>query len=213
MNVFLKVLFGGILLCTLIFLTYVGVVAYSYHSVDVGKVRFEGFEDVDLDGFTVDSSIIVDNSAGWVPVTVESIEYELTMQSNGDRLGTGEIGRFTVPAGKQERVNMDVEASWGQSIQITPNLVTDKPTYVDMEGTIHLLDVYFLDIDIPFSNTINIEDAIEQAVERKAEQVAQQAEETADEVKEAVEETAETVGETVKDAANTTWNTVTGWID
>ena len=161
-----------ILLLVIAMLIYGGLYIYSVSQVRVLNVNVNQLQDVSLKGFTLGGNVEIYNG-GIIPVGISHLSYDVILENTGDELANGWINGRTISPGETIDYPLSTTINWVPSSQVALGLLSPGETYAQINGEVKILDLGFVDISLPFSDRINIEDYIRQFVKTKIQQVAQ----------------------------------------
>ncbi|MCK5107835.1 MAG: hypothetical protein KAQ83_03850 [Nanoarchaeota archaeon] len=185
-----------------IFLTllaiYGGLYVYSLSQITVPDVQLNRLEDVSLTGFVISGGIIVANN-GLVPVKIDKIKYNITLDFNQNKLSDGYISGTWIKPNEQKEYDFSNKINWVPTVSLAWDMIKPGSTTATIRGFVYVADFKYLEFKVPFQHQIDLEEYIEQFATNLLETAVNK-----------VKETVESVGETIGDLAKGAWNGIKG---
>jgi LEA14-like dessication related protein len=153
----------------IILIIYAGLWIYSLSKIEVKNVNIDSLQDLSLTGFTLGGNLEIYND-GIVPVTIDHINYAVTLESSGKELTRGNIIGKKIPAKKTVEFPFSNQINWIPTAEVAIGLITPGQTYAKMEGTVYVADLQVVEFKIPFEKRLDLEPYIKQFVKNKVEE-------------------------------------------
>ncbi|MFO8015479.1 MAG: LEA type 2 family protein [Candidatus Woesearchaeota archaeon] len=153
----------------LLIMIYLGAYAHSISKIEVAGANFEDFEDINLDGFTLNWNIELYNG-GVVPVRMEGITYEIALENSSRIIGTGSVDGNRIPPGRSVRFPVSSRIDWVPSQRLILKLFQEGDTYAVVKGTVHVADLGLAGFNVHFEEKVDIEQYLKQFATAKAEE-------------------------------------------
>jgi len=150
---------------------YLGLYAYSASKVEVRDIRVGSLGNITLGGFELLGDVELYNG-GVIPVSVERIDYTLTLEEDGTELARGVIYGGDIPAKGSVDYAFSTHVSWMPSAQLAASLLSGEGTYARLQGTARLKRVWFIDVSVPFEYRIDLGAYLKQFVEEQVSSAA-----------------------------------------
>ena len=151
-----------------IVLALAGLYGYSLTRIEVVDVRITGVSEISLEGFTISWQATACNPNP-TPIYLKKIEFDVIF--NNKSWYHGKIADFKVDA-KSERVYVFEEPiEWNISIMMMRNIIESGNANVRVEGVVTVAEFGFVNIQIPFSDDMDIKKELTEFVTQKTEEI------------------------------------------
>ena len=150
---------------TLIILTlsliYGGLYVYSLSQITIPDVQLNKLEDVNLKGFKISGDILVQNN-GLIPIKIGKIKYYITLDFNNEILSEGELSGTWIYPFQQRKYFFSNKIFWVPSVSLALDMLKPGSTTASIDGFVYLVDLKYIDLKVPFHQSIDLEDYIGQ---------------------------------------------------
>jgi LEA14-like dessication related protein len=148
---------------------YAGAYYYSVQRVEITNVVFTDIQNVTTGGFTVAGSLEIINR-GIVPITVESISYDVLLEGSGEILSRGSIQGSTIPPGRSVTLPVAGRITWVPAAELLLEIITPGASYAIINGNVNIRESVVA-ASLPFQARINIESYLRQFVRDRIERI------------------------------------------
>jgi hypothetical protein len=152
-----------LVLCVFCVGAYLGLYAYSASKVEVRQVRLTGLYNVSLEGAVFKGVVEVYNG-GLIPVSVESIDYRLSVGEGGLELVEGRIMGGIIPVGESADYEITAGFSWAPTAEAAFAFLTGDDSALLLDGTVHVGRIGFSDLRIPFTRRIEVKEHLNEFI-------------------------------------------------
>lgn len=146
-----------------------GAKIYSYSKIEVRGVDSVQLEDMSLKGFSVKGDILVYNG-GITSVSIDSIVYNITLESTGELLSQGYVEGKKISAKETEKFGFSNDISWLPSVDTAIGLATSDEVYVVVSGNVYV-NTFLAKISLPFEKKVDIKPYVIQFAQEKIESI------------------------------------------
>jgi len=151
-----------------IVLVLAGLYCYSLARIEVVDARITGVKDISLEGFTISWQATARNPNP-TPVYLKKIEFDVIF--NNKSWYHGEAEDFKVNA-KSERVYVfEGPIEWNVPIMAMGGIIDSGEARVRVEGIATVADLGFTQIQVPFSDDMDIKKELTELVIQKTEEI------------------------------------------
>ncbi len=157
-----KALKAGLIVLSLLLVcavVYVGLYAYSASKVEVRQVKVTDVRNISLEGAELVGIIELYNG-GLISVSIDRIEYLLSMEDADAELVKGSIIGGEIPAGKAVNYSISTRIMWAPTAEAAYKFLTSEKTTAKLEGTVHVAKIWFIDVKVPFEQEIELKNYI-----------------------------------------------------
>jgi LEA14-like dessication related protein len=190
---FLIILFVIIILACI----FLGLYIDSLKKIELKDIEFDEIKEVNLNGFTLNGRLKVYNG-GLIPITFNYIDYQIILEKNGETLGNGTIHKEKINPKQTKEIEFENRIIWTPSSDVAWGLITPGKTYAIFQGKIHVVDFFFLHLEIPFEERFDLEIYIRQFAKSKIQQTVEKVVDTGEKIVQGIKDLGSKVGEGLK---------------
>ncbi|HSU72880.1 MAG TPA: hypothetical protein VLJ21_03460 [Candidatus Binatia bacterium] len=153
-------LLSGIVLLTV--LAGAGYYFFRDAGIDLQHFTLTGITSIGAQGFTINGELAVTSTLK-VPVPVQSVAYEVTLERTGETISSGTLPPFVLQPG-ENKLAFEHRVYWVPTAALATQLATDNHVNAVVAGTVHI-DIPGVDsYAIPFKDTVDIKQYVTQFV-------------------------------------------------